>query len=506
MKSNKLFALAMLAFVFVLAACGNAQSGSGDNTQLTIAQNGEPASLDPHAVNNALSAVVINQIMERLVRQDEDGNFHPWLAESWEPIDDLTYQFNLRQDVYFHNGEPMRASDVVFSLRRAANSPTSAPILGMLNPDAIVEVDEFTVHVATFEPFVPLIAHLAHTSGNILSQVAVEQLGDDFGQAPIGTNAFKFESWQRGDAIELVRFEDYYGEATPLERITIRNIPEAANRLIELETGQVDIALDIAPNDIPAVERDSNLTLIRQPNLRSHYIGFNVQAEPFDDVRIRQAINHAIDVDLIISSILDGVGVRINGPLGDGWGTHPNLPEYTFDLDRARELLAEAGYANGFTTSILTNQDNNDRAIAEVVQSKLSEIGITATISSVENASFLELVAGGYDGLFVTGWTNVTRDPDYGLTPLFHTANMGTGGNRAFYSNPVVDALLDAARSERNEEARRQLYYEVQEIIVEDAPWVFLKNGEIVIGTRNNVRGFRANPSGHHRFSAVYFE
>lgn len=490
----------------VLAACGNAESRGGGKDHLVIAQNGEPASLDPHAVNNALSAVVINQIMERLVRQDEDGNFHPWLAESWEPIDDVTYQFNLRQDVYFHNGEPLRASDVVFSLRRAANSPTSAPILGMLNPDAIIEVDDFTVHVATFEPFMPLIAHLAHTSGNILSQVAVETLGDEFGNAPIGTNAFMFESWSRGDAIELVRFEDYYGEATPVNRITIRNVPEAANRLIELETGQVDIALDIAPSDITSVAQNSDLNLLREPNLRSHYIGFNVQVEPFNDVRVRQAINHAIDVDLIISSILEGVGIRINGPLGDGWGTHPNLPEYEFNVEVALSLLAEAGFPDGFTTSILTNQDNNDRAIAEAVQSKLSDIGITATISNVENASFLELVASGYNGIFVTGWTNVTRDPDYGLTPLFHTINQGTGGNRTFYSNPEVDALLDAARSERDLDARRQLYYDVQEIIVADAPWVFLKNGEIVIATRNNVRGFRANPSGHHRFSAVYFE
>lgn len=501
-RNKRLLSAALLGLLVFAGGCESGRGREGD--QLIVAQNGEPVTLDPHRTNDARSAVVINQIMERLIRQDEDGALHPMLSTGWRQIDELTYEFDIREGVYFHNGEPLRASDVAFSLKRAASSPTSAPILGIINEAAVEVVDDFTVRVGTYEPFIPLLSHLAHTSGNIMSQVAVEAYGDAFGQNPVGTGSFKFEGWQQGDRVELVRFEDYWGTPSGTERLTVRNIPEAANRLIELETGMVDIALEIAPSDVAALEANNDLNLIREANLRSHYIGFNVTQTPLNDVRVRQAINYAIDTDLIISSILEGVGIRANGPMSnDIWGAYPNLRPYDFNLERSLELLAEAGFANGFETSILTDLDNTNRAIAEVLQQKLQDIGISSTIQSVEWAQFLEITGAGTHDIFITGWTSVTRDADYGLFPLFHSSNVGAGGNRAFYSNPVVDSLLEEARQERDEARRAELYVEIQEILVEDAPWVFLYIGEILIGTNGNVRNFRANPSGHHRFSEV---
>lgn len=507
MLNRKILSGIMMIFAIVLlSACGNV-TGSDRNQHLIIAQDGEPVTLDPHRTNDARSAVVINQMLERLIRQDEQGVFHPWLATEWEQIDELTYEFKLREDVYFHNGEPLRASDVVFSLRRAANSATSSPILGVLDYDSIYEVDEFTVRVGTQEPFVPLLAHLAHTSGNILSQVAVETLGDDFGTQPVGTGSFQIDQWFIGDRVELVRFENYYGETTSIDRLTFRNIPEAANRLIELETGQADIALDISPFDMRALENHADLNLVREDFLRSHYIGFNTSSAPFDDVRVRQAVHYAVDVDTILDTILEGVGVRSFGPLSHQvWASNPDLYVYDYNVDRARELLAEAGLESGFTTNILTDLNTMNRNIAEVLQRQLAAIGIQATITSVEWASFLETTNASDHEIFITGWTNVTRDPDYGLFPLFHSSMQGPGGNRAFYSNPEVDRLLEAARQTVDPAAREALYLEVQELIVADSPWVFLNTGELLIGTRNNVQGFVPNPTGHHRLSGVFLD
>ncbi|MCL1948226.1 MAG: ABC transporter substrate-binding protein, partial [Turicibacter sp.] len=440
MKYRRFIVLA-LAGLFV-AGCG-ANEAVGEQAHLIIAQDGEPVVLDPHRSNDPRSATVINQIFERLINQDEDGNLHPSLATDWRQIDELTYEFDIRPGVYFHNGEALHAEDVVFSLIRAATSPTSATFLGMLNPDAIYAVADLTIRVGTDIPFVPLTAQLAHTAGNIVPRQAALELGEDFGSQPIGTGGFKLEEWRHGEQVELVRFEDFHGERSALDRITFRNIPDAANRIIELETGAAHIAMNIAPSQVASLEARSDLTLLREESLRSHYIGFNVQQAPFNDVRVRQAINYAVDVDLIIDTILEGVGVRAFGPLSSQvWGAHPNLPAYGFDIEHARQLLADAGLADGFSTRILTDQDNNNRNIAEVLQNKLQELSITSTVESVEWPTFLETVNEGQHEIFITGWTVGTMDADYGLFPLFHTDSRGAGGNRAFYSNPEVDRLL----------------------------------------------------------------
>ena len=503
-KSKKRISIVGLFTLFFMVGC---QGQIIDTNELVVAQSGDPVSLDPHATNDNRSALVINQIFEPLVRQTENLELIPWLAESWERIDDRTYEFHLREGVYFHNGEPMRASDVKFSMVRATKSPTSRAILGEINPDSIEIINDYTIRIGTHEPFAPLLAHLAHTSGNIMSEKAATYHGDNFGQNPVGTGPFVFKNWIQGDRVELARNNNYHGDMANTERLVIRNITEIGNRLIELETGQVDIAMDISPTDIERVNNHAELKLIQEPNLRMHYIGFNTQHEQMNDVRIRQAINYAIDVNLIIDTILEGSGIRALGPLPiDIFGAHQDLEGYGHDPERAKELLAEAEIPNGFSLSILTDDDTVRVTIATVVRSQLERVGIDASIEILEWATFLDATANGTHEMFIMGWTSVTADADYGLFPLFHSSMFGAGGNRAFYSNERVDQLLEQAREELDAEIRLAYYLEIQEIIVRDAPWVFLNVGENVIGLRENVRGFVANPSGHHRFSRVSLE
>jgi len=512
-KNKKVLAILSMMIVLVLATvgCGNSGganvSADGVKDTLVVAQGADAKTLDPHGSNDNPSSRVVKQINETLVVQDENMELQSGLAESWEKIDELTFEFKLKQGVKFHNGEEFKASDVKFTLLRALESPNVGHIVGAINKDGIEIVDDYTIRLATSEPFAPLLAHLAHTGASILSEKAVIEAGDDYGQNPIGTGPFEFESWVNGDEINLVKFDEYHGEAAKVEKVKFRNIAEATNRTINLETGEIDIAYDILPTDIRRVEEDENLTLMRQENLTTTYIGFNVQKENLSDVRVRQAINHAIDAESIIEAVMEGVGEQANGPLGPNvWASNQDLEPYEYNVEKAKELMKEAGYENGFKTSIWTNDNKTRMDISEIVQNQLKQINIEAEVKVVEWGSYLDGTANGEHDMFILGWGTVTGDPDYGLYALFHSSQFGDAGNRTFYANSNVDELLEKARVSVDPVEREVAYLEAQEIIRDDAPWIFLNNSENVDGVRSNVKGFEQHPAGHHRLGSVYFE
>lgn len=492
------------AMLFTVTGCG---SGDANTDRLVVAQNADASTLDLHGGNDANSSLVNAQIFETLVRQDESMNIQPGLALEWREIDELTYEFDLKQDVYFHNGEKFTAEDVAFTFQRASTSPNVAPIVGQIDPDSIEIIDEYTIRIGTHEPFAPLLAHLAHTASGIMNEKAVEEAGQSVGQQPVGTGAFQFVEWQSGDYILLERFDDYHGELPAYKELSIRPISDPGNRLIELETGSVDIAIRIPGAERQGIADNDNLELVHDQSFSTQYIGFNLNKEPFNDVRVRQAINYAVNVEAILDSVLEGVGVVSQGPISPNvFGAHQNGPIYEFDVERAKELMAEAGLEDGFDTTIWTVNSEPNITIATAVRNQLEEIGIRADIEQYEWATYLDAISENDHEMFIVAWSSVTGDADYGLYPVFHSSVTPSGGNRVYYANDRVDDLLDAARSTTSQEERQELYAEAQEIIVEDAPWAFLINGEESAGLRSNVRGFTLNPAGHHRFANVYFE
>lgn len=522
MRSKKLLVLLSLVMVLalVVTGCGGGQnadpgndSSQGEQTPggvkdtLVVGQGADAVSLDPHATNDQPSSRVSKQIYETLVGQNEAMELEPALAESWTKVDDLTFEFKLKQGVKFHNGEELKASDVKFTLLRALQSSHVSHIVGAIDPEGIEVVDDYTIRIATKEPFAPLLAHLAHTGAAILNEKAVTEAGDDYGQHPVGTGPFKFEKWNVGDSIELVRFDEYHGTPAKVAKVVIRNIAENNARTIELETGGVDIAYDIQPSDVKRVESNSDLVLLRDANLSTTYIGFNVGKAPFNDVRVRQAINHAVDTEAIVEAVYQGVGSPSRGPLGPNvFASHQGLQPYEVDIEKAKALLAEAGYPDGFKTSIWTNENQQRMDIAEIVQNQLRQINIEAEVKVMEWGAYLQGTSNGEHDMFILGWTTVTGDPDYGLYALFHSSQFGDAGNRTFYSNPKVDELLDKARVSVDQSEREALYKEAQEIIRDEAPWIFTWDGENLAGTRANVKGFKQHPAGHHKLSGVYFE
>lgn len=503
--NSKKIALLLVLLMMVAAFAIGCDDEATDN--LVVAQGSDADSLDPHATNDQPSSRVMKQIYGTLVDQNEDMELVPGLAEEWEQIDDLTFEFKLREGVQFHNGEELTASDVEFTLLRALESPDVGHIVGAIDPDGFEIVDDHTIRISTVEPFAPLLSHLAHTASSILNQSAVEEFGEDYGENPVGTGPFQLDNWARGSEIHLERFEDYYGDNALMERVTFRNIQEDGNRTIELETGEIHIAYDVLPTDISRIEGNDELELARDLNFSTVYLGFNLEKEPFDDVRVRQAINYAIDVDSIINTVMEGSGEVATGPIGPMvWGANEDLEPYGYDVEKAQELLAEAGYEDGFSTTIWTNDNQLRQDIAQIAQSQLEEVGIDVSIEVLEFGAYLDNTAAGEHDMFILGWVTVTGDPDYGLYALFHSEQFGSAGNRTFYANDRVDELLDQARRSADPDVREEAYMEVQEIVRDEAPWLFLNTGEDRTGLRSNVSGFRNHPAGHHPLWNVIVE
>ena len=507
---KKKFYLLLLGIIslFIFVACGDSSSKDvskdGVKDTIVVAQGADAKSLDPHGTNDQPSSRVSAQIYDRLVEQDDDMKIVPGLAESWEQVDPKTVIFHLRKGVKFHNGEPLKASDVKFSLDRMKDSPKVSYIIGEV--DSIDAIDDNTVKITTKEPFGPLLNHLAHNAASILNEKAVKEAGDSYGQHPVGTGPYKFVSWQSGDRIVMDANPDYFLGETPIKHLIFRAITEDSNRTIALETGEIDIAYDIQGLDKDRLKADDKVKFIEEPSLGIGYLGFNLRKKPYDDPRVRKAISYAINADDIIDAAYKGSAQKANSLIGPKvFGYNPKSPFHEFNIEKAKELLAEAGYPNGFKTKIWINDNPVRRDIAVILQDELKQIGIDASVETLEWGAYLEGTARGDHEMFILGWVTVTGDADYGMYPLLHPSSFGGAGNRAFYDNPKVTKMLEKAKTSVNQEEREQLYAEIQDIVQEDLPYYVLCFQSQNAAMQKNVENFRLRPAGHHRLYGVKF-
>ncbi|WP_027633774.1 glutathione ABC transporter substrate-binding protein [Clostridium hydrogeniformans] len=489
-----------VSMTFTLSACGTGAVAGKDT--LVVAHGADAKTLDPHGTNDQPSSRVSKQIYDRLVEQTETMEIVPGLAKEWKQLDNLTWEFKLRDGVKFHNGEVLKASDVVFTLNRMKNSKSVSSIISSV--DTITAKDDSTVIIKTKEPFAPLLSHLTHTAASILNEKAVKDAGQNYGQNPVGTGVYKFESWDAGSKINLVRNEDYFGEKGKTPKIVFRNVKEGTNRTIGLETGEIDIAYDVEPVDTKSVREHKQLQLIEEESLSYTHITMNNKKEPFNNPKVRKALNYAVDKDALIGAILYGAGVKANAPIGKNvFGYTDKTVNYDYDVAKAKELLKEAGLENGFKTSIWTNDNPVRVQIAQIIQANLKDVGIDAEIVSLEWGTFLEKTARGEHDMSIGGWTTVTGDADYALYPLYHSSQHGGAGNRDFYSNKEVDKLLEDAKKSIDPVERKDLYEKAIIAIMDDVPELVLYYGKQNVGARKEIEGFKLHPAGHHNLSKV---
>ncbi|WP_227002589.1 glutathione ABC transporter substrate-binding protein [Salicibibacter kimchii] len=521
---RKVSAIGSLVLLFGIAACtddgqnetdeGNEATGSGDSTgdeeaaesseggNMVLVMPSDAVTLDPHDSTDVPSNIVFDNIYETLVYHDENTELQPGLAESYEQLDDLTWEFNLQEDVTFHDGEPFNADAVVANLDRLLDPDTASPRASLFEAIEDVEaVDEYTVHITTDTPFSPLPAHLAHGSGSMMSPAAIEADAEgelNLDTEPVGTGPFEFESWEQGNEIVLTNNPDYWEDPAHLDSVTYTVVPEQGTRLAMLENGEAHFVQQVEPANTERVEQMENASIVTQEMLGFEYIGFNNEVEPFDDVQVRRALSMAIDKDTIVEGLYEGYGTVADGPLGDMvFGASDDIEPLPYDPEQAEELLADAGYEDGFSTTLLTNDENPMRIqMAELAQDQLSDIGVELSIEQMEWGAYLDTIAEGNSEMFVLGWSSATGDADYVLHPNFHSDNLGAPGNQTFYVNEAFDDLVIEAREETDEETRLELYEEAEQLLIDEAPAIFTDHNDYIVGVADSVEGFDHHPNG----------
>ncbi len=501
---KKLLALILIsAMALSITACSSGDEGadSGEDAKdiLVVSQKADAVSLDPQVTNDQPSARVFRQIFDTLFLQGNDGSITPLLAESYEFVNDgMTLNIKLREGVMFHNGETLTANDVKFTFLRGIESPQMGNTLSFIDPEGITVVDDYNISINFLYAFAPSIDYLANPLTAIMNEKAVTEAGDAVGTNPVGTGPFKFVNWDTASEIVLEANYDYWDGAPGTDGIVFRIIPETETAMLELETGGVDIVYDIGAPNIERTTNNPDLKIARDLGFSVTYIGMNTNKKPFDDVRVRQALNYALDMETIVESVFHGAGSKSNGPISPMVAAYDDtLTGYEYNPEKAVQLLTEAGYADGFETTLWVNDGNQDRAnIAVWVQSQLAEVGVTVSIEYVEWSRYLEDTALGLHDMYILGWSNATGTADQGLYTVLHSSAHGTPGNRAFYTNERFDELLDSARISTDPDEQMAMYAEAQQIAVEEAPWIFTWNQENLTGTRANIEGYVNHPSG----------
>lgn len=540
LTKKSLWALVLtLALALFLAACAGGNNDAGETTpdtgteeggtetgtetggeetaggDLIIAVLSDASSLDPHGSNDVPSSVVQANIYETLVNRDENNEIIEGLATAWDQVDEDTWSFTLREGVTFHDGEEFNAEVVKMNLDRIRDEAVASPRYFLYEMITEIEVvGDYEVHITTEYPFAPLLAHLSHNGGGMISPASIEadyaalESGSDPGsvisEEPVGTGFFEFDAWNTGSEIRLVKNEDYWGEAVNVDSVTFRVIPDSQVRAADLETGNVHIADPVQPNEVARINNSGVASVLQTASSSLAYLGFNTEKEPFDNPLVRQAISLAVDRESIISGVYEDYGIPAIGPLAPGiFGYTEDIDVVEYNMDEARALLEEAGMSDGFSTTIWTNDNPQRQAIAVLVQESLAELNITVEIEVMEFGAYLDQTAAGEHDMFILGWSNPTGDADYGMYALFHSSQKGNPGNRSFYENPDVDALLDEGRREADPDARAAIYADVAQLLTDDAPMAFLLHTEYLNGVADSVSGFSIDTSGIYQLKDV---
>jgi len=450
-------------------------------------------------------------IFEGLVQYDPEMNIVPVLAERWEISEDgKTYTFHLRKDVLFHDGTPFNAYAVKKNFEYILNSNLRMGNLYKPNIERVDVVDEYTVQFVLKFPFAPFINYLCHPAGRIVSPKAIDAHGSDpaeLGKHPSGTGPFELVEWVPGEHVVLRKNENYWRRGYPkLDGIKFVPVPEAVTRVLQVQSGDADLAVNVPAVLLSKLEKDPRVDVVSMPTLRVIFLGLNLKRKPFDDIRVRKALNYAVDKETLCKTILRGLAVPLDSPISRyTWG-YASVGGYPYNPEKAKELLKEAGYPNGFEMEILTPKGRypQDYETAVAIQSMLEKVGIKVKVVTTDWPSYVARVlkTENYDA-HLLGWSPSTGEAFWAIQPM-----LGTGGvyNRSFYSNPKVDQLLEDAKREPDTKRQLELLAEVQKSIMDDAPWVFLYNVYQVYAKNSELKGEQAIPTELIVLNDAYFE
>lgn len=474
-------------------------SGMAMAADLTIAVRSGPASIDPDFTATGTQAEAMKHIYDTLIKSGDNLQLEPGLAESWQALDDTTWEFKLRKGVKFHDGSDFTAEDVKFSIERIPHVTGANPTTVYVRRVQGIEiVDPYTIRIKTDGPaptlpndFIRLfvVSHVAAKDFSDTPEHATE--GFNSGKAAIGTGPYKFVSWTPKEELVLERFDDYWGGKEPWDKVIRKEIPNDAARVAQLKAGQVDVAARIPASDIPTLEQDSSIGITRIDSVYSFLVYFDFREQtpqvkandgsalpknPFLDPRVREAFDLAIDRDAITEVAMEGMGKAQSQIVTPNiFGYDPAIQVTQPDVEKAKQLMADAGYPDGFKVVFNFTNDRlpSDKEVGTTIAQMLASIGVTVEANAQPGAVYFPANTRGDYSFGMSGWGTLTGEANYTLGALLHTNDPATklgAFNVHHYSNPEMDKLIDAASVEMDTPKREKLLQEANQLAAKERP------------------------------------
>lgn len=508
MRGKVVKSIFLFLLISFLVACSSEQTKQEDeqgNTteknEIVIAVNENFITMDPHNTGDRNSNAVQNAMLESLITE-EDGEIVPLLAENFSANDDATqFTFNLRQGVTFHDGTPFNAESVKVNFERIMDPDNSLRLYnrGFNNIKSIETPDDYTVIVTLNTPNSSMLPKFV--PAKIVSPKALES--GDITQHPVGTGPYKFVEWVQGDHLTIDLNKEYWADTATVERITYKPVPENGARVAMLKTGEADFIFPLPTQNINELENHEGVVVDKVKSTIARYVSLNTMKEPFNDKRVRQALNYAIDKDAYINVVMAGLATPLDSPLPSEMRYYQSQSLYEHNIEKAKDLLKEAGYDNGFEVDIWGNTNSDTLKGMQFVQQQLSQIGVKVNIVSMEEGTLSDKIYGGATPeeaevqMWYVSWGTAPTDTDNAIKPILGGMSFPpTGANSAYYANDEVDTWLVRANEITNNDEQRELYANIQSTIYDDAPWIFLASDENIYGKRDRLEGVFVTPSG----------
>lgn len=510
MRGKRLLAFLTITVFLVMMAAGcrddAAKTPQKEEKPLTVGWAQWCTNLDPGDGYNGWYATEFG-MGETLVKTSKGMKLEPWLAESWEKVDDNTWKIKIRDNVKFHNGKNVDGAAVKASLERTVKMNKRAP--GLLDI-ASIEAKGNEIIVKNNKPNPSFITSLADPFATIVDAAAAEEMGDKFKADPVLTGPFKLKEYVKDERVAVVRNEDYWGEKAKLKDVIFKHIPEPNTRLMALQSGEVQVADKIPAEQIEVLEKDKNLKILSESSVRVHMLIFNLKKPGLNEINVRKAINMAINRDDIAQKVMSGSGVPAVGPSPPVLPFGSGLKGYDYNVEEAKKLLDEAGWKPGSDgmrqkggkkleynfLSYKSRPEPEIPVLMEAIQSQLKDIGIKIEIKNVESVTMVEMMRGGdFDGSIYSFNTAPTGDPQYMMKTIFMT---GGDGNYGSYSSEKLDALGKKLQSTFKTEERNSIAKEAQQVLIDDAAFAFLVHPKIITAVHKDVEGLAITPTEYY--------
>ena len=473
---NLLFSSALAAVMMLPGATAWAKS-------LTVAVPNNLTGLDPTNINDTLSQTSLRLIYQGLFGFDKDMKLIPLLAESYEANGDATeFTIKIRKGIKFHDGTDFNAEAVKANIERLANPDNKLSRRSLVSMVKEVQVvDDATVKLILKEPFGAMIASLAHPGAMIISPAALEKYGKEIGRNPVGTGPFKFKNWS-ADTLEVVKNDNYWKEGLPkIDGVTVRSVPESGARFAMLQTGEAQFIPSFPPELMQVAEKNPNVEVDKDPSIVEWYVSLNNLKKPFDDVRVRHALNYAVDKKAYCKIVYNDLCEPADSIIPKNLAFHVPVGNYEYNLDKAKDLMKEAGLESGFETEIWANSNTESIRAVQFIQQQLAQINVKVNVMPLEAgvaAQKIWSVEKPEDAavqMYYGGWSASTGDADWGIRPLLYGQSFPPAMfNVAYFKDAKVDAAIEGAISTADPAKRAEFYAEAQKAAWEGAPWIFL--------------------------------